>query len=505
MNDNRKIVYNSIVIYVRLCVVSIVSLILSRVVLDALGASDFGLYSVVGGIVLLLNVVNSSMGSTTYRYIAFELGKGDSGNTNKTFNASFIIHVFFAIAIIILGAPIGEFYIAHYLNIPDGSLSDARFVFHISIITAALNTMLTPYQGLLVAYEKFTANAIIDISTNVLKLCFILLFIYSDTNRLRLYSIIMLGYTVANCLGYVLYCWKKHRDVVGFHRYKDKGLYKEMLSFSGWTLFGAVANVGKTQGSAVVINYFFGTIVNAAYSVAHQIEVFILMFARSLNAAAVPQTTKSYSSGDMSRSISLTSYVSKYTFILMALISFPVLLEMDFLLDVWLKEVPEGAAIFCKLAVLCNLLGCLGEGIPNLINACGQIKAYQVIVHTILILGLPVSFLLYKAGFDKYTIVIVFCIINFVNSFVKLIMLRRVVKFDVLSFMKISHFRIMLISVPLLLFYIIYTEFIQYQSTIVHVVGIVTSICFFFIVVYFVGLNSTEKAKVKSFIVKRDN
>lgn len=503
MNENRKIAFNSIIIYVRLCVVSLITLILSRVVLDALGASDFGLYSVVGGIVLLLNVVNSSMGSTTYRYLAFELGKGVTGNTNKTFNTSFIIHVYFAATIILLGAPLGEFYISHYLNVPDGSLSDARFVFHISIITAALNTMLTPYQGLLVAYEKFSANAIIDVVTNLLKLIVIFLVIYSDTNRLRLYSLIMLGYTVANCLGYVFYCWKKHRDVVRFHKYTDNSLYKEMLSFSGWTLFGAAANVGKTQGSAVVINYFFGTIVNAAYSVAHQIEMFILMFARSLNAAAVPQTTKNYSAGNMARSINLTSYVSKYTFILMALISFPVLIEMDFLLGLWLKEVPEGAASFCKLAVLCNLLGCLGEGIPNLINACGKIKAYQVVVHTILILGLPISFFLYKAGSNMYTIVIVFCVINFVNSFVKLIMLRRVVQFDVLSFMKISHLRILSMSIPLVLFYYIYVSHINPRNIIGHVVGILSSVVFFAIVVLVLGLEKTERTKIRNFIEKK--
>ena len=187
----------------------------------------------------------------------------------------------------------------------------------------------------------------------------------------------------------------------------------------------------------------------------------------------------------------------------MALISFPVLMEMDFLLGLWLKEVPEGAATFCKLAVLCNLLGCLGEGIPNLINACGHIKAYQVIVHTILILGLPIAFFLYKAGANMYTIVIVFCVINFVNSFVKLIMLRRVVQFDVLSFMKISHLRVLLMTIPLVLYYYFYEEYINPQNILGHIIGILSSVAFFAIVVLVLGLEKTEKAKVRSFIVKK--
>ena len=180
----------------------------------------------------------------------------------------------------------------------------------------------------MVAYEKFRATALIDIISNLVKLGLILLFIYSDTNRIRLYSIIMLSYTVINSLAYYMYCKKYHNDVVACSLNKDRRMYKEMVSFSSWTLFGAFANVGKSQGSVIIINYFFGTIINAAYAVARQVEVFIMMFARSLGSAAVPQTTKSFSAGDLQRSISITSRISKYTFVLMALISFPVIIEI---------------------------------------------------------------------------------------------------------------------------------------------------------------------------------
>ena len=404
MNENKRIAFNSVIIYLRLCVVSLISIILSRVVLDALGVSDFGLYNVVGGIVLLLNVINSSMTSTTYRYLAFEIGKKENGNPNKIFNTSRIIHLAFAALIVLVGEPLGELYIINYLNVASESIPDAQFVFRLSIIAAAINTIFVPNQGLLVAYEKFRATALIDIISNLVKLGLILLFIYSDTNRIRLYSIIMLSYTVINSLAYYMYCKKYHNDVVACSLNKDRRMYKEMVSFSSWTLFGAFANVGKSQGSVIIINYFFGTIINAAYAVARQVEVFIMMFARSLGSAAVPQTTKSFSAGDLQRSISITSRISKYTFVLMALISFPVIIEIDFLLGLWLKDVPNGSAQFCQLIILGNLIGCLGEGIPNLINACGKIKAYQVIVHTIMILGLPISFVLYKMGYNPYTI-----------------------------------------------------------------------------------------------------
>lgn len=497
MNDNKKIAFNSIIIYVRLCVVSLISIILSRVVLDALGASDYGLYNVVGGIVLLLNVVNSSMTSTTYRYLAFEIGKKENGNPNKIFNTSFLIHIGFAAAILLIGEPIGEWYILNYLNVSPESIPDAQFVFRLSILAAAANTIFVPNQGLLVAYEKFTATAMIDIVSNLLKLGLILLFIYSDTNRIRLYGVIMLAYTLFNCLSYYLYCHRNHCDVIRFRLNKDKALYKEMVSFSGWTMFGAFANVGKSQGCAIIINFFFGTLVNAAYAIAHQVETFIMMFARSLGSATVPQTTKSFSAGDIQRSITLTSHISKYTFILMALISFPVMLEIDFLLGLWLKEVPEGASIFCRLIILGNLLGCLGEGIPNLINACGKIKAYQVVVHTVLISGLPISFMLYKMGYNPYTISVVYCAIHFLNSFVKLFMLRRVVEFDVWSFMKISHMRIFAMSVPLIVFYMFYP---QTSSMSAHIVGLMVSFLFFVVVLSCFGLDSGERTKIINFL-----
>lgn len=500
MNNNKKIALNSIIIYVRLCVVSLISIIMSRVVLDALGASDFGLYNVVGGIVLLLNVINSSMTSTTYRYIAYELGKGAEGNPNKIFNTSLRIHWIFAILIIIIGEPLGEYYILNYLNVDSGSIGDAQFVFRLSIISAAINTIFVPNQGLLVAYEKFTATALIDIFSNVLKLGLVVLLLHSDTNRIRLYSIIMLLGTIANSLAYYLYCVRYHRPVVKYKANNDVTIYKEMLSFSGWTLFGAFANVGKSQGAAILINFFFGTIVNAAYAVARQLETFVMMFARSLSAAAVPQTTKSFSAGDIQRSISLTSHISKYTFILMALISFPLMIEMDFLLGIWLKDVPSGTSLFCRLMILANLIGCLGEGIPNLINACGQIKAYQVVVNLVLILGLPISFVLYKIGYNPYILCVVYCVINFVNSFIKLVMLHRVVKFNVLSFMKVSHLKILYMTIPLVVYYILIPE----QTTIAgHCINLAASVLYFFVITMCFGLDSKERSMIFNFVKRK--
>lgn len=496
MNDNKKIAVNSAVIFIRLCVVSLVGLIASRVVLDALGASDFGLYNVVGGIVAMLNVVNAAMMSTTYRYIAFEIGKREQGEPNKIFNTSMLIHAVFAIIIVIIGLSLGEWYINNYLSVAPGKLEDARFVFHISLLTAAISTVFVPFQGLQVAYEKFTINALIDIVSNLFRLAALYLFVYSDGNRLRIYAIIMLGFNLLASMMYGGYCYRNYYNVVKIKLYRDIKLVREMLLFAVWTMFGALANIGKQQGSAIVINFFFGTLVNAAYAVAVQVESFISLFARNLNNAAIPQITKNYSGGNQQRSITLTAYISKYTFLLMTLVAFPVALEADFLLGLWLKEVPEGAATFCRIMILAGLFNCMGEGIPAMINATGNIKAYQIVVNCILLLGLPVGFICYKLGASYYAISVVYCIIYGFIGFVKLFMLRRVVKFEIKSFFSISYSKILYVSIPLIVVFIFYNS--SAFSFWGHIGGLIGGELLLWLIIYLLGLEDRERNMLKN-------
>lgn len=502
MNGNKRIAINSIVIFVRLCVVTVIGVFASRIVLDALGASDYGLYNVVGGIVVLLNVVNSAMVSTTYRYIAYELGRPeDQRNINKIFNTSFTIHVCFALLIILLGLTVGLWYVTNYLNVAPGKEGDAMFVLCVSVFTTAISTMMVPYQGLLVAYEKFTVNAIIDIISCLLRIALLLLFVYTDGNRLRTYSIIMLFYTLSYSFSYFAYCqWNYHKQIF-IKIWKDLKLYKEMLVYTCWIVFGAFAYALKSQGSNLIINFFFGTLVNAAYSVAIQVEGFILSFSRSLNNAAIPQITKNVSGGDTNRSVRLASYISKYTFILMSLVAFPVLLEMDFLLSLWLKEVPEGATTFCRLMVLGGLLDCLGEGITPLVNATGKIKKYVFVIHTVMLLGLPVSFILYKLGFPAYTISVVFCFVSLVCSLLKIYLLHKILEFDVLLFIKTSYLKILFMSIPLIIFHSIYnTDGLDIKYHIMY--GCLSEI-FLLLVIAVLGTDKTERNKIAAYIKNR--
>lgn len=501
MNENKKIAYNSVIIFLRLIITSVVGIVASRIVLDALGASDFGLYNVVGGIVVLLNVVNTAMLSTTYRYLAFEIGKKENGLPNKVFNASLLVHCCFALFIIIFGLTVGEWYVNNILNVDAYKLPDARFVFHVSLLTTAFSTVLVPYQGLLVAYEKFSVNAVIDIVSCLIRLFVLFLFIYQDVNRLRLYSIIMFCYTVLAGLMYLIYCYRNYNVVIKLKIYKQVALIREMMSFALWTLFGAVSSIGKTQGSAMIINFFFGTTVNAAYAVANQIESFILMFARSLNNAAIPQITKNYSSGNQDRSILLTSYISKYTYLLMSLVAFPVLLEMDFLLGLWLKEVPDSATEFCKLMVLGGLIGCLGEGIPALVNATGNIKVYQIIFHTFNLFGLPIAFVFYKIGSNPYVILEVYCVIYFLSAILRLFLLKYLYKFDINFLINNSYVRIFAVTIPLAIYYYFYNT--DGMDVKYHIIYGILSELFLLFVIAVLGTDKNERNKILGYVNAR--
>lgn len=495
MNENKRIAINSVIIFIRLVVVSLIGLITSRLVLQALGADNYGLYNVVGGIVTLLNVVNTAMVSTTYRYIAYEMGRKEGGNTNRVFNTSFAIHAAFAIFIILLGLPIGQWYVSNHLNVVEGSLPDAHFVLLVSIITTALNTAVVPYRGLMTAYENFHIPALFDIICQSVKLGAIFVLLYASGNKIKIYSLIMLGYNVLEAAMYLTYCFRHYLETIRFKLYHDWILVKEMFSFSVWILIGAGASVGKTQGSAMIINYFFGTLVNAAFAIANQVENVILMFSRMLNNAAVPQITKNFSGGNQQRSVKLASYISKYTFILMTLVAFPFIMEMDFILGIWLKDVPEGSKAFCQLMVLGGLIGCMGEGIPALTQASGKIKYFQVILSSITLLGLPISIVCYKLGAAPYSILLVFCLISFVNAIVRLLLLNIILKIDIKYFITTSYFKMVLISIPLIIAFLFYNP--STFSVPQHLLGLVLMELFLVSDIIILGTDKEERAIIK--------
>ena len=336
-NDNMRIVINTIVIYIRMIIVSIVGLFTTRYVLLGLGVSDFGLYNIVGGILAVLNIVSTAMYTTTRRYINVETGK-TGGNINKIFNICLIVHVGFAIITFLLAESIGLFYIYNYLNVVEGKLDDALFVFQISTFVSMIGISNIPYQAVHNAYERFGVIALIDIIQAILKIPLVLLLVNYSGNTLRFYAIGMCIINVAIYITYYILSRIQFRDITSINIYRQRNLYIEIFKYNFFTSSGAAVSIIKTNGSNVVVNYFFGTAINGAFALAYQIETYVNLLVSNLSTASAPQITQSYSMGNYERSQILVENVTRYTILLMIVLVMVIGCDLSFILELWLSK-----------------------------------------------------------------------------------------------------------------------------------------------------------------------
>jgi len=474
-----------------------VGLLTSRYVLIALGASDFGLYNVVGGIVTMMAFVNTVMVSTTYRYIAYELGKPD-GDVNKIFNISLSIHLVISVIVIIASLTVGLYYIYNYLVVPEGKLADAVFTFLFSMFNTICVIIGTPYQGLLVAKENFTITVPIEISTKLLNLGLVILLMYLPGNHLRIYVIFMTIVHMLNPILYILYCIKRYWQEVKWNFQKDWKIYKEMLSFSGYTMIGAAACVGESQGSAIIINRFFGTILNASFGIANRVNSMVQMFAQGLSQAIVPQITKSYSSGDHHRSSQLVMLSSKFSFFLIMIPLLPILLETDFVLNIWLKEVPEFTTIFVQIMLIKSIITSLNSGIPSIIQASGKIKWFQLISSTILLLCLPLAYFAYTLGYPPHFISVIYLFTSLLTFITTLILLKVIINYDILEFIKKVVLKAIIITIIISPLFAI--QFIVPEGILRFFCVSLLAEVILFVSIYFIGLEKEERIGINKYI-----
>jgi len=488
--NNKIIAVNTIVMYARLIITTIIGLLTSRFVLQALGASDYGLYSVVGGIITMLGVINIAMHTTTRRYINVEMGKLD-GNMNRIFNISRILHYGFAVFILLLAETLGMYYIYNYLNVAPEKFNDAIFVFQVSTIAAAISIINIPYQALLQAFEKFTQVAIFDIISSLSKLVFVVCLIYIEGDALRIYAIGMSCLTLLSLLFYNIACAVQWKDIVRYKFYREFYVYKEILFFNNYVALGATAYLGRTQGSNILVNYFFGTLVNAAFAIGYTIENFCMMFVSNIGAAAAPQIAKNYAN-NYNRSVFLTEILNKISIYLMLLIVVPLILEMEFVLKLWLKDVPEGTILICRLTMISALIRTFFGGLDKLIQASGKIRWFQIVGSFMEISCLPISFIFLKMGFPAFSVIIVFILMSFLGALVGYQMMYRILNFDVKNYIHhvLQPALVVILIIALISYFYILLEI---GGSIWHIGGMCLAVVITASVIYFIGLNQHEK------------
>jgi O-antigen/teichoic acid export membrane protein len=499
MSGNKIIFKNTIILYVKLILSAIIGLLTSRFTINALGLSDYGLYSVVGGVVVVFSFINTIMIAATYRFIAFEIGKGEHGEVNKIFNICFNIHVILAIFVIVLNEFLGVYYVKNYLNTDLSKIDDAIFVLRLSGLATSFSILSIPHQSLLTAHENFFFRSMIEIGRSLIGLIIALFLLHFFGNKLKLFALLIAFANILPTISYFIYCRLRYVENVKFRIYKDYNKYKEILTFTGWNILGAASVVGQSVGTPLIINNFFGTTMNAAFSIGSQVRGIISQFAMNLAQAAVPQITKNYSSGDSKRAINIVAYTSKYTWFLMLFPTLPLLLETKFLLNVWLINVPDFAISFTRLLIVLTLVNGLGNGIGSIIQAIGKIKYFELVLSTTTLIGLPIGYFFYHLGYSATSIIYIYIVTGLTNAFVVQILLNKLMNFNVKYFVETSYLRILYVLISLtplgFLLQFMHEGFFRVAfTTIISIIWLSTSI-------YYLGLDCIERKHINDFLI----
>lgn len=394
---SQRIARNTLFLFVRMAVVTLLSLYISRVLITALGVEDFGLYQVVWSLVTAFSFVNGAMTSATQRFYAYELGRGNGLGVSRIYSVSIVIQVVLVLLICAVAIPFGLWYIPNNLVAPPERMTVVLWIYFIFLGSFALNTLMTPFQSLIIAHERMNLYAILSILEISLRLGIVLLLRAYTGDRLLLYPILYLAINGVMALCYIGSTRRLFREI-RFYWVRGWAAYHEIISYSGWNLFGNVAAVAKTQGINVVYNYFFGPILNAAFGVVNSVRTALSNFANNYQMAANPQIIKSYSAGEQGYLHKLICASSKISYLLMLCVVIPFALDADYLLRLWLVKPPEYASLLLQLTLMVLLLEGPSGALMTGIQATGRIRIYQIVVGGLLILILPLSILAFWLG-----------------------------------------------------------------------------------------------------------
>lgn len=440
-SNNKRIAKNTFMLYIRMLFTLAVSLITSRVVLQALGIEDFGIYNVVGGVITMFTFINSAMVSSTQRYLNFELATGNDEKLKSIFNTSLQIHAFIALFIILLGETVGLWFVMNKLVIPEARMTAAMWVYQCSILSCVVGIMSAPYNADIIAHEKMSAFAYISILDVFLKLLIVCLLFISPYDKLITYAILILTVQLLIRYIYTRYC-KKHFKESLFEWKINRPLLKEMAGFAGWSFWGNLAAILYTQGLNMMLNIFFGPVVNAARAVAIQVQGAIQQFVSNFQMALNPQITKNYAAGNLEQMHSLMFRSARFSFLLLFFLSLPVLLETEFILSVWLKTVPDNAVIFTQIMICISLIYTTANPCVIANQATGKVKVYQIVVGGILLTILPLSYLVLKLGAPAYSVFIVHFCVESIAQFSRMYMLRKLINLPIREYLKNIYFPI---------------------------------------------------------------
>lgn len=501
VSSNKRLVQNTVLLYMRTIAVMIISIFTSRIILQSLGIEDYGTYNVIGGFVAMFSMLGGTLVTATQRFINVELGKKEGGNPNEVFCTAMGIHIVLAIILLIALETFGLWFLNYKMNIPDGRMFAANVVFQCSILAFLLNIICMPYNAIIIAYERMKAFAYISLYDVILKLLIsyaLFLFLY---DRLIIYAVLLLVLAISERSIYSIYCHRNFPEESEFHFVRNKQAYIRQTSFAGYTFLGSFAGILSNHGVNIVLNLFCGVAVNAARAISMQILHAVSKFVSDFTVALNPQIVKTYAAGELDKSMELVYRGAKFSYYLMFIFSVPIIFLTPEILRLWLGQYPDHTIIFVRLTLIYGLITVLSKALTTEILATGKIRSNAFIIGGLRLLILPFSYLVLWMGYDAYMVYYVMIIIDSISIFTRLYILKDVTGVKIIGYFKNVLFPVFLVSaLSCIACYLIWEQLPNTTSYNILYVFISLIICT--ILIFGMGLSSHERQMMLSGVNK---
>lgn len=417
MDAAKKVALNTFYLYGKMLITMFISLYSTRLILGALGVEDFGIFNLVAGVIAMLSFLNAAMAVSTQRYLSYCLGANQIEKQKAVFSSSVVLHLIIGVGAVIILEVLGAFLFSGWLNIPLDKIGIAKLVYQFMIVSTFFTINAVPYDAAINAHENMLFEAIVGILESLGKLGIAFWLLYTSAEKLILYGILISSLIILLRIVKGIYCYKKYEECsVRTKSFFDFKLFKEMLTFASWNLFTSFCNVIRDQGLAIVLNNYLGVVINAAYGIASQVNGQLSAFSSNINKSLKPQIVKSEGAGDRNRMLKLSMLSCKLAFFLLALIAIPLIIEMKYVLALWLNKVPDYAVIFCRLVLIMSMIQQTTWGLGIAIQSVGKIKVYQVVMGILLIMNLPMALILMRTGFYAYTVFVGSIVIEIISA-----------------------------------------------------------------------------------------
>ena len=474
--NTRRIAKNTLMLYGRMLFSMVVSLYTSRVVLNALGVEDYGIYNVVGGFVAMFSLISNSLSASVSRFLTFELGRGDMQRLKESFSTSVLIHVALAVIVFILAETVGVWFLNTQMTIPAERLAAANWVFQASIVSFMFGLFSVPYNASIVAHEHLSIFAYFSILDVVLRLVIVLFIAYVpfSVDKLIVYSLLLLAASVFSRQIYWLYCRRQFTECRVNWKF-NRQYWKQMSSFAGWNFIGSTAGLLKDQGVNILLNLYMGPVVNAARGIAMAVNSAVSSFAGNFMTALNPQITKSYASDDKEYMFSLVERGARFSFYILLILTLPIFFETEFILTIWLKQYPEHTVNFVRLVLILSMCDILSNTLITLQNATGRIRNYQIAVGGVLMTNLPLSYFCLELGCPPEATLFVAIAVSLCCLALRLKFLRKMTGLSIANFVKGVCVKVVTVSAFSIFIPLVLTQVIEAAGW-VHF-GIIATVC----------------------------